>query len=378
MTLRILLVDDEKPALGFLQRMLSSYPDLSISGCFNDPILALEFLNTEKVDVIFLDIEMPQISGLEIAARISQICPEADIVFVTAFSQYAVDAFNLNALDYLLKPLQRKRVDQTIDKLLKQAESRQPLTHQRSEELQIQCFQQIHLRKANGEPEQLRWRTQKTMEVFALLIHYRHQTLHRSILTELLWPEWDPEKAIAHLHTVVYHLRKVLKEKLPSMHMNYENEGYRLDMGTVLVDIEEWEQSLQTAPLLQAETVEVHLQLQKAYIGDYLEVPGYLWAEGERQRLQMLWQNHTIRLVEFLESCERYNEAINCYNHLQERIPFLEDSYLGLMRIYARTQNAKAVRQQYEAMFQLFAKELNIIPSIAVQDWYTQWEASLK
>jgi two-component system LytT family response regulator len=375
MTLRILLVDDEKPALGFLQRMLSSYPELSISGCFNDPILALEFLNAEKVDVIFLDIEMPKVNGLEAAARISQICPEADIVFVTAYSQYAVDAFNLNALDYLLKPLQRKRVDQTIAKLLKQADSRLSQTHQPSEELRIQCLQQLHLRKANGEPEQLRWRTQKTMEVFALLIHYRHQTLHRTILQELLWPEWEPEKAIAHLHTVIYHLRKVLKEKLPSMHMNYENEGYRLDMGTVLVDFEEWERSLQAAPLLQAETVEAHLQLQKAYIGDYLEVPGYLWAEGERQRLRILWQNHAIHLVKFLESSERYNEAITCYNHIQARAPFLEDSYLGLMRIYARLQNAKAVRQQYEDMIQLFAQELNIMPSNAIQAWYTQWEA---
>jgi two-component system, LytTR family, response regulator len=375
MTLKILLVDDEKPALGFLQRMLSSYPELSISGCFSDPLLALEFLNKEKVDVIFLDIEMPKIDGLEAAARISQICPEADIVFVTAFSQYAVDAFNLNALDYLLKPLQRKRVDQTIAKLLKQTESRQTLTHQHSDELRIQCFQQLHLRKANGEPEQLRWRTQKTMEVFALLIHYRHQSLHRSILTELLWPEWEQEKAIAHLHTVIYHLRKVLKEKLPSMHMNYENEGYRLDMGTILVDIEEWERSLKAAPLLQAETVEDHIQLQKAYIGDYLEVPGYHWAEGERQRLQILWQNHTNSLVEFLESSGRYNEAITCYNHLQALAPFLEDSYLGLMRIYARLQNAKAVKQQYEAIIQLFDKELSITPSNAVQAWYAQWEA---
>ncbi|CAK4867140.1 unnamed protein product [Aphanomyces euteiches] len=288
-----------------------------------------------------------------------------------------IEAFNLNALDYLLKPLQRQRVDQTITKLLKQAETRhflpqaQPIT----EELRIQCLQQLHLRKANGEPEQLRWRTQKTMEVFAILIHYRHQTLHRSILIELLWPEWEPEKAIAHLHTVVYHLRKVLKEKLPMVHMNYENEGYRLDMGNIQIDIEEWERSLHAAPLLQMSTVEDHLLLHKTYIGDYLEVPGYLWAEGERQRLRILWQNHAIRLVEFLESNERFGEAIICYNHLQARAPFLEDSYLGLMRIHARNQNSKAVRQQYEAMLQLFSQELNIMPSANVQDWFAHWEA---
>ncbi|QGQ99613.1 response regulator [Paenibacillus psychroresistens] len=377
MTLKILLVDDENPALGFLKRMLSTYPDLSISGCFNEPLLALEFLITEKVDVIFLDIEMPKINGLEAAARISQLCPDADIVFVTAYSQYAVEAFNLNALDYLLKPLQRNRVDQTINKLLKQAESRQPQaqiqTPLPTEDLQIQCLQQLHLRKANGEPVQLRWRTQKTMEVFAILIHYRHQTLHRSILIELLWPEWEPEKAIAHLHTVIYHLRKVLKEKLPTMHMNYENEGYRLDMGSILIDIEEWERSLHSAPSLHTETIEEHLLLQKAYLGDYLEVPGYLWAEGERQRLRILWQNHAVRLVEFLESNERYSEAINCYNHLQARAPFLEISYLGLMRIHARNQNNKAVKQQYEAMLQLFSQELNIMPSNDVQDWFAQW-----
>lgn len=374
MTLKILLVDDEKPALAFLKRMLGTYPELSISGCYSDPALALEFLLTEKVDVIFMDIEMPKINGLEAAARISRICPDAEIIFVTAYSQYAVDAFNLNALDYLLKPLQRKRVDQTIAKLLKQTEYRQLEGDPPAQELSIQCFLQLHLRKKEGELEQLRWRTQKTMEVFALLIHYRHQILNKFILTELLWPEWEPEKAMAHLHTAIYYLRKVLKDKLPSMQMNYENEGYRLDMGSITIDIEEWERRLQTVPLITLDNIEIHLQLHQAYLGDYLELPGYIWAEGERQRLRLLWQIHTTRLVNFLESKERFNEAIACYTLLQARIPFLEDNYLGLMRIHAQMHNPKAVRQQYEGMVALFKKELGISPSDGVQAWFVQWE----
>lgn len=375
MTLKILLVDDEKPALAFLKRMLGTYPELSISGCFSDPMLALEFLLTEKIDVIFMDIEMPKINGLEAAARISQICPDAEIIFVTAYSQYAVDAFNLNALDYLLKPLQRKRVDQTIAKLLKQTEFRQTEEIPLAPELRIQCFLQLHLRKNDGELEQLRWRTQKTREVFSLLIHYRHQTLNKYILTELLWPEWEPERAMAHLHTAIYYLRKVLKDKLPSMQMNYENEGYRLDMGSVSIDIEDWERSLQTVPILTLDSIDIHLQLHQAYIGDYLELPGYIWAEGERQRLRLLWQIHTTHLVNFLENNKRYNEAIVCYTCLQARIPFLEDSYLGLMRIHAQMHNPKAVRQQYEAMVALFEEELGIAPSDRVQAWFVNWEA---
>ena len=375
MTLKILLVDDEKPALAFLKRMLGTYPELSISGCFSDPMLALEFLLTEKIDVIFMDIEMPKINGLEAAARISQICPDTEIIFVTAYSQYAVDAFNLNALDYLLKPLQRKRVDQTIAKLLKQTEFRQTEEIPLAPELRIQCFLQLHLRKNDGELEQLRWRTQKTMEVFSLLIHYRHQTLNKYILTELLWPEWEPERAMAHLHTAIYYLRKVLKDKLPSMQMNYENEGYRLDMGSVSIDIEDWERSLQAVPILSLESMDIHLQLHQAYIGDYLELPGYIWAEGERQRLRLLWQIHTTHLVNFLENNKQYNEAIVCYTCLQARIPFLEDSYLGLMRIHAQMHNPKAVRQQYEAMVALFEEELGIAPSDRVQAWFVNWEA---
>jgi two-component system LytT family response regulator len=79
-------------------------------------------------------------------------------------------------------------------------------------------------------------------------------------------------------------------------------------------------------------------------------------------------------LVEFLENSEHFNEAINCYKNLQLRVPFLEDSYLGLMRIYARLQIHKAVRQQYEALVHLFAQELNIVPSDEVQVWFAQWE----
>ena len=117
--LNVMLIDGDKLALSYLERLLAQYENLHIIGSFTDPNQAWTTLGSYPVDVIFLDIDMKYISGLEVASRMGQFCSSAEIVFVTANPSYAVEAFNLNVLDYLLKPMKPIRLDQTIRKLLR-------------------------------------------------------------------------------------------------------------------------------------------------------------------------------------------------------------------------------------------------------------------
>lgn len=121
----VMLVVEDKAALTFLEEMLVPYAYLRLIGCYSNPQQALEVMDSFPVDVIFLDIDMPSINGLEIAARMTRLCKNTEIVFVTAKPNYAVDAFNLNAMDYLLKPMEQPRLNQTIMKLVRRMEKRQ-------------------------------------------------------------------------------------------------------------------------------------------------------------------------------------------------------------------------------------------------------------
>ena len=103
MKLNTLIVDDEPLALGLLESYVERTPFLHLTGRFSSALDALEALRTSPIDVAFLDIQMPQLSGLELSRLIDT--NHTKIIFTTAFEQYALEGFRVDALDYLLKPI---------------------------------------------------------------------------------------------------------------------------------------------------------------------------------------------------------------------------------------------------------------------------------
>lgn len=118
------IVDDELPALLELQHLLSSVQDVvRVAGAFQDPHEMLDRIEQLQPDVIFLDIEMRDMNGLLVAEVLNEMLPKLTIVFVTAYNEYALDAFELHATDYLLKPVSLPRLANTLARVLKRADT---------------------------------------------------------------------------------------------------------------------------------------------------------------------------------------------------------------------------------------------------------------
>lgn len=115
--LRVVLVDDEKLSLDELSFILSKNSEIEIIGKYYDPLIALEFIRKSRPEIVFLDIEMPEIDGFTLAEEISKMDFSVNIVFATVFDKYAVKAFEINAIDYVLKPFSEKRLQITMDKI---------------------------------------------------------------------------------------------------------------------------------------------------------------------------------------------------------------------------------------------------------------------
>ncbi|MCP2027314.1 DNA-binding LytR/AlgR family response regulator [Flavobacterium sp. HSC-32F16] len=114
MAFKCIIVDDEPPATRILENYIGKVNFLEKAGVFNDSLKALEFLNTQSVDVIFLDIQMPQLTGLQLSRIISK---NIKVIFTTAYPDFALEGFELNAVDYLLKPISFERFYQAVSKL---------------------------------------------------------------------------------------------------------------------------------------------------------------------------------------------------------------------------------------------------------------------
>mgnify|MGYP001152802283 CR=1 FL=1 len=112
--MRILIVDDERPARDKLRRLLEQEPDITAIGEARDGIDALEQLPAFAPDLLLLDIQMPEINGLDVAASLP--APAPLVVFVTAYDDYAIRAFDANAIDYLLKPYDQQRLRRALDR----------------------------------------------------------------------------------------------------------------------------------------------------------------------------------------------------------------------------------------------------------------------
>ena len=109
-----IIIEDQAPAQRVLKKYIADMGTLSLKGTFNSAIAALEFLNSEKVDLIFLDIHLPKISGMDFLKTLSH--PPA-VIFTTAFSDYAVQSYEMDVVDYLVKPFSFERFVKAVAKV---------------------------------------------------------------------------------------------------------------------------------------------------------------------------------------------------------------------------------------------------------------------
>lgn len=116
-TISVLLVDDEYLALDLLENFVKEVTDLKVAGKVKSPMEAMDILNREHIDLLFLDIQMPVLSGINLLKTLKR---KPITIFTTAYSEHAVDAFGLDAIDYLLKPFSFERFLQAINKAKEQ------------------------------------------------------------------------------------------------------------------------------------------------------------------------------------------------------------------------------------------------------------------
>jgi two-component system, LytTR family, response regulator len=115
MSIRCVTIDDEPLALVLMKEYISRFSDLKLVGSFDDAVAGSEFLRHNKVDLLFLDINMPDVSGLELAQKLEH---KPMIIFTTAYKEFAMEGFELNAVDYLLKPITIDRFTKAVTKAI--------------------------------------------------------------------------------------------------------------------------------------------------------------------------------------------------------------------------------------------------------------------
>lgn len=177
--MNILIVDDEMMVLEDTEEAVKKeFPDAGVFSAGNYR-KALEYAKETKIDVAMLDIEMPGMTGLELARQLKDINPLTNIIFVTAYAEYALEAFGMYASGYLMKPVTEDDIKKAFDNL------RHPET-KKDNVLKVQCFGNFEV-FFNGEPVQ--FPRAKAKELLAYLIDLRGASANTGELCAVLWED---------------------------------------------------------------------------------------------------------------------------------------------------------------------------------------------
>jgi len=116
--MKIICVDDEELVLNLVVHLCNRLPQVSDTKGFSNPLEALDYLKDNRADIAFLDIDMPEMNGIALAVKIKELNPDTAIVFLTGYSQYAIEAFKIHANGYLLKPIEKEKLEDEINHAL--------------------------------------------------------------------------------------------------------------------------------------------------------------------------------------------------------------------------------------------------------------------
>jgi two-component SAPR family response regulator len=354
----VILVEDEKPILELMKVIIGRNPHFTIIGAFSNPLEALARFAELQPDIAFLDVEMPKLNGLELAQRINELSDRTRIIFTTAYSEYALEAFKVYAFDYVLKPVTPGAIERITTRLMKLGGHSTP-SDQPVSIASIQCFGGFEVRSPQGAL--VHWPTRKTEELFAYFLCYPNQDISKWQLADWLWPDMNEDRASHNLHNTIYRLKKVMKEHGIAMDIIKVNDGYLLETMNMTYDLFEFHKSeaMTSDGLQDADQAE---RLIALYRGPLFERKEYLW----KAKLEVGYGKQFAALVRYLNQADMDGQQ---WSKAEQRLEAYlsiytldEEMHQLLMELYAINGKIEQITKHYNHFKVLYRKEFGTEP----------------
>lgn len=366
MMIRSILADDEPLSMKLMEKQLIDC-GVEIAGAYTDPYTLVNDLKNISFNTAFLDIQLPGINGMDLAALIHEEKPDIQIVFVTAHRDYAIKAFELETTDYLLKPVLKERLMKTISRIqerLAEENMSKSLLHSSDISLQIRCFKQFSI-LFNGEP--IHWKTAKMKELCAFFVLHIDTPIHRETLIDKIWPDHDYNKAKNQLHTCISYLRKELEKIHPSNTLIFSGQHYTLHLEHAWIDTRAFDQ---LPEVIKPENIEMIEKKFLLYTGDFLEEESYDWAREKANELSVKFNSLLLKLAYYYEEAQLVEKYTKTLQKILQYNPYSEFAVRKLMLNYASFGMRTDALQLYEHFKHSLFEDIGIFPEKKTSDIY--------
>jgi two-component system, LytTR family, response regulator len=337
--LNVAVVDDERPAIEEMEELLGSSGMIGTIRTYMKSREAYDAIVETKPHVAFIDIQMPGMDGLQMAERLQETAPDTDVVFVTAYEQYALKAFDLAAVDYLLKPVSPERLGVTLNRVYDRLAKSGPARPTEAPDLPngpaaagvIRCFGRLSVRNAEGQ--QARWKTAKVEEMFAYL--FLHKEVSPERIMNDVFPDSEYDRAKTYIHTCIYQIRKGLAAASlsGSISVHYDRGIYRLETGESTSDLQQLE-----AVLSNPETGEDSIKSLEAmmglYEGELFEGLGSLWVTEKREYYRQKYMGVSLSFLDRAAGALSQGKRLEYTRRLHGLDPLNEATALRVTALY--------------------------------------------
>jgi len=293
---RVIIVDDEKSAINMLEKAISTDKRLTVVGKFTYHEDAVDYVKNNPVDIAFLDIEMPEVKGIDLAKILSGISPRLDIIITTAYSEYALSAYQAHVIGYLLKPVDAEELRAQIDILDRRydrsSQDAQPLKPAiKTEKLRITCFGEFTCFGSSVA----RWKTARAEELFALLVHNGGRPRTKLQIYEMLWPDIIPDNADNMFYVACTYVRNTMRDiGFPDVFCR-ERDKYYVDTDQIECDAYIFTKYAESFGFLGFDELKSLIGLYK---GSYMEGKTYSWCTEPAKRYAAVYRNVMLRMAQ--------------------------------------------------------------------------------
>ncbi|GAA3401385.1 response regulator [Paenibacillus hodogayensis] len=361
--LRIIVVDDEELPMMRLKRLLTEISEHSEIATFLDPLDAYDYARSHRVDIAFLDISMPDVNGMKLAGLLVDIHPNIEFIFVTGFDEYAVRAFEINALDYIMKPVTIERLTVTMEKIRR---VHRPVVAGADLEVHLFGGMRIHYQGAGGGRELLKLRSPKTEELFAFLICKR--TVSREEIIDMLWSGLLPDKAWKNLNSTLYYIRKAIDASNCSCEITTMGDEIRLHTDGLYCDLYEFERLWKEIRHTSERNADLLERAAALYTGPLLQGKSCEWAipyirHSEKQYMELLEL-----LAQHYRECHQPIRALHYYSEIVKLDGTREDIHVELIRVLVELGRKHEATRQYQQLEEMLLRELDVRPDPKIKE----------
>lgn len=375
--MKVILVDDEKSMLLIMKKMIYKIPETEIIGAFQSSSEAYRFIKENWVDIAFIDIKMPEEGGLDFARRIMLEFGMIDIVFLTSHKEYALDAFDVHAMDYIVKPISQERLEHTIKRSRERRITALPYSYGgASVKLSVYCLGGLHIRGVDGARVQVN--SSKSLELLAYLLLNKGEFVSKWRIMEDVFSEMSPRNAETYLNTTIYKLRKALGKHEMKEAIISANEGYRIDIKDIYIDFLDFDRRVNDLSIINEANLEDAIKTEKIFLGQLFGDKGYNWSLAAIERLSEVYWDLAKQLGSYLLKNNRLNLSLQILKKMTIENELDEEVNCIIMQVYAAKRDRISLIKQYNRYEKALQRELQINPTSNTERIYDELRRSLE